>query len=80
MQVRLRLQRAGKSAKGRANYRIVAISRTKAKQARHLDIIGYYDPVKKPAVIKVNREKLDRWIKKGAQMSETVKHIVKKKG
>ena len=79
MQVRIRLQKAGKSAKKKYNYRIVAISRESSRQARHLDIIGYYDPAKKPAVISINREKLDSWLKKGAQMSDTVRSLSKKK-
>jgi small subunit ribosomal protein S16 len=78
MEVRIRLQRAGKTAKKRYNYRVVAISRTKSREGRHLDILGHYDPAKEPAVFVVDREKLDGWIKKGAQMSDTVRTLVKK--
>ncbi len=78
MEVRIRMQKTGKSARGRANYRIVAISRASARQARHLEILGYYDPIKKPAYLSINQEKLKAWVKKGAQMSETVKSLVKK--
>ena len=80
MEVRIRLQKAGKTAKGRTNYRIVAIQRSAARQGRHLEILGYYDPLKKPAQVSINREKLEKWIKKGARMSETVKSLAKKKG
>ena len=78
MEVMIRLQKAGKRANKRYNYRIVAISRAAARQARRLDIIGYYDPAKKPTVISINHEKLDGWVKKGAQMSDTVKSLVAK--
>jgi len=78
MEVRIRLQKAGKSAKKRYNYRVVAISRASSRQARHLEILGYYDPAKKPAVIVINHEKIERWVKRGAQMSDTVKSLVKK--
>ena len=78
MEVRLRLQRAGKSAKGRYNYRIVAISKEKSRDSRTLDIIGHYDPAKNPAVVQINKEKVEKWIKQGAQMSDTVKSLVKK--
>jgi small subunit ribosomal protein S16 len=78
MEVRVRLQKAGKTANKRYNYRIVAIKRESSRQARNLDIIGYYDPAKKPAVISINREKLDKWIKQGAQLSDTVKSLMKK--
>jgi len=79
MEVRIRLQKAGKTANKRYNYRIVVISRAKARQGRHLDLLGYYDPAKKPASVSFNREKLDQWLKKGAQMSDTVRSLFNKK-
>ena len=79
MEVRIRLQKAGKLANKRYNYRVVAISRSSARQGRHLELLGYYDPSKKPAVFSVNQEKLAQWLKKGARMSETVKSLVNKK-
>jgi len=78
MEVRIRLQKAGKTAKKRYNYRIVAISRAAARQGRYLDILGYYDPAKKPAVISLNQEKLNKWLKQGARLSDTVRTLVKK--
>ena len=77
MEVRIRLQKAGKSTSKRYNYRVVAISRAKSRDARHLDLLGYYDPAKKPAVVSINKEKLNKWLKQGAQMSATVKTLVK---
>ena len=41
MEVKIRLQRAGKTAKGRYNYRVVAISKTRARDGRHLEILGH---------------------------------------
>ena len=78
MEVRIRLQKAGKSAKKRYNYRIVAMSRAKSRQSQSLEILGYYDASKKPAVIDVKLDKLEKWLKDGAQMSDTVKSLVKK--
>ena len=78
MEVKLRLQRAGQSAKGRYNYRIVAISKASKRDGKHLDIVGHYDPAKKPAVVAVDKEKLNKWLKNGAVMSDTVKSLVKK--
>ncbi|MFT5387503.1 MAG: small subunit ribosomal protein S16 [Lysobacterales bacterium] len=78
MEVRIRLQRAGnKSTRNRYNYRIVAMSKTQARDSRHLEIIGHYDAAKKPAIVKIDQEKLDKWMANGAQMSETVKNLVK---
>jgi len=78
MEVRIRLQKAGKSTKKRYHYRIVAIARASAREGRNLGILGYYDPSKKPTLISVNCEKLDDWVKKGAQMSYTIKRLLKK--
>ena len=78
MEVRIRLQKAGKSAKKRYNWRIVAIQRSSARESKNLEILGFYDPAKNPAAISINHEKLDRWINKGARMSNTVKSLVKK--
>ncbi len=78
MEVRIRLQRIGRSSKHRYNYRVVAMSRAKGRDSRNLDIIGHYDPAKQPAEIVINHDKLDKWISNGASMSDTVRTIVKK--
>lgn len=78
MEVRIRLQRAGKIAHKRYNYRVVAISRSAPREGRHLDQLGYYDAAKDPAVINIDQEKLDKWLAQGAQMSDTVRSLVKK--
>ncbi len=77
MKVRIRLQKAGKPASKRCNYRIVAISRNTARQGRNLATIGYYDPARKPATLSVDHDKLQTWIDKGARMTDTVKSLVK---
>ena len=78
MEVRIRLQRFGKSSKGRYNYRIVAIPKSRARDSRNLEILGHYDAAKQPAVFCVDYEKLDKWVKRGAQLSATVRTLVKK--
>ena len=77
MEVKIRLQRAGKPASKRYNYRIVAISKASSRDSRHLELLGYYDPAKKPAVVSIDKDKLNKWLKKGAQMSDTVRTLVK---
>ena len=59
MEVRIRMQKAGKSSSKRYNYRVVAIGRAKARQADHLDLLGHYDPSKKPAVFSIDKVKLE---------------------
>ncbi|MDO8580173.1 MAG: 30S ribosomal protein S16 [Candidatus Omnitrophota bacterium] len=78
MEVRIRLQKAGKTSNKRANYRVVAITRNGGRDGRHLELLGHYDPTKKPASLSINHEKLEKWIKQGAQMSDTVRSLVKK--
>jgi small subunit ribosomal protein S16 len=77
MEVRIRLQKAGKSTSKRNNYRIVAISRATARQGRNLETLGYYDPARKPAGLALNHDKLQAWIDTGARMSDTVRSLVK---
>ena len=76
MEVRIRLQKSGKLANRTFNYRIVAVGRNKSRQGRSLDILGYYDSAKKPAVISVDFTKLDKWVSQGAQMTDTVRSLV----
>ncbi|MBF0531821.1 MAG: 30S ribosomal protein S16 [Candidatus Omnitrophica bacterium] len=78
MQVKIRLQKAGKVATGAYNYRIVAISSSTARDGKHLEILGHYDPAKKPADLKIDVAKVNQWIQKGATLSDTVKSLVKK--
>lgn len=78
MEVRIRLQKAGKAANKVYNYRIVAMSRKEGRDGRNLDILGYYDPAKKPASVSIDHDKLQKWVEKGAQMSDTVRSLVKK--
>ncbi len=78
MEVRIRLQKIGKSAKKHYNYRIVAISKTNKRDGAHLEILGHYDPAKKPAAVSINKERIALWVQKGAQLSDTVKSLVKK--
>lgn len=78
MEVVIRLQKAGKSANKRYNYRIVAMSKARSRQHKHLDLLGYYDAAKNPATFQINQEKLSRWLNNGAKMSDTVNSLVKK--
>ena len=78
MEVRIRLQKTGKSVSKLNNYRIVAIGRSKGRQGRNLEILGHYLPERKPAEVVLHKDKLQKWIEKGAQMSDTVRSLVSK--
>ena len=78
MAVVLRLKRMGTNKK--PFYRIVATEHTNPRDGRFLEEIGYYDPKKNPADIKIDKERALYWIKNGAKPSVTVKSLMKKQG
>ena len=73
--VKIRLTRMG--SKKAPFYRIVAIDSRKARDAQYLDNLGYYDPTKEPAVIKIDTAKATEWLNRGAQPTDTVRSIFK---
>jgi small subunit ribosomal protein S16 len=78
MAVRLRLTRKG--AKKNPYYRVIAADSEAPRDGRFLDILGSYDPMKDPAEIKLDREKVNKWLEKGASASESVRAILRKEG
>ena len=78
MAVRIRLTRRG--AKKRPFYRLVAADSEASRDGKFLEILGSYDPMKDPALIKVHKEKVEYWLGKGASVSGAVRAILKKQG
>lgn len=76
MSVKIRLTRMG--SKKKPFYRIVAINSEVRRDGRTLDTIGYYNPMTEPADIKVDNEKLQKWLERGAEATETVNSLLKK--
>ena len=76
--VKLRLQRFGTTK--RPFYRIVAADAKKARDGRYLEIVGVYEPTKEPAFVEINNELALKWLRAGAQPTETVKSLLKKNG
>ena len=74
----IRLKRIG--CKGQPFYRIVAADRRKATGGRFLESVGYYDPLRKPMEVKVDEERVFHWLDKGAQVSDTVRNLLKRTG
>lgn len=74
--LRIRLARTG--AKKQVSYRIVVIERERARDGRFVEIVGHYNPRRKPPELVVNRERVDYWLGRGAQPSATVKSFLKK--
>ena len=76
--VKIRLKRMG--AKKAPFYRIVVADSRYPRDGRFIEEIGYYDPMKDPADIKVDGDKAAQWIKNGAQPTDTVRALLKKSG
>ena len=76
--VKIRLRRMG--AKKAPFYRVVVADSHFPRDGRFIEEIGYYNPMKQPAEIKVDNEKAQQWMKNGAQPTETVRVLLKKSG
>jgi small subunit ribosomal protein S16 len=61
-------------------YRVIAIDKRDRRDGRFIENIGYYDPKHDPAIINVDEAKALKWLKDGAQPSETVRSLFKKTG
>ncbi|MDD3243342.1 MAG: 30S ribosomal protein S16 [Eubacteriales bacterium] len=78
MAVKIRLKRLG--AKKKPFYRIVVAEGSAPRDGRFIEEIGYYNPVSEPVELKIDNEKAQDWIKKGAQPTDTVRALLKKSG
>ena len=76
MPVRIRLRRVG--AKKKPYYRIVAVDSRVSTRGKILELLGHYGPIENPVKVDIDIEKVDMWIKKGAQLSDTVRSILRK--
>jgi len=73
--VTIRLARIGK--KKRPFYRVVVTEKTRPRNGRFVEIVGTYDPLKKPAEIKLDAERIKYWLECGAQPSDTVRSFLR---
>ena len=78
MAMKIRLTRLG--SKKRPFYRIVAMDSAKRRDGRALDYVGYYNPMVDPAEIKLDKDKMQKWLDRGAKPSDTVRALLKKAG
>jgi small subunit ribosomal protein S16 len=78
MAIRIRLTRRGRKKK--PFYRVVAANSEAKRDGRFLEILGTYDPLKDPAVFKIDSFKLDKWLRLGAKPTDTVRSLLKKVG
>ena len=78
MSVKIRLKRMG--MKKKPFYRVVVADIRSPRDGRFIEEIGYYDPMTKPAEIKVDNERVKYWLGFGAQPTDTVRILLKKTG
>jgi len=72
------LRRTGTNKK--PAYRVVVADSRAPRNGRFIEIIGHYDPLTEPPKIRIDQEKASAWLKKGAQPSNTVKHLLARVG
>ncbi|MEF2143886.1 MAG: 30S ribosomal protein S16 [Desulfovibrionaceae bacterium] len=75
MALKIRLTRMG--SKKRPFYRIVAIDSASRRDGRPLEYLGHYNPMVNPPEVKIDQEKLEKWLGTGAQPSDTVRSLLK---
>ncbi len=74
--VKIRMQRAG--AKKRPFYRVIAIDERAKRDGRALEFLGTYNPIAEPPEIKLQTERIDAWVARGAQLSDAVRGLVRR--
>ncbi len=76
MAVKIRMKRTG--AKNDACFRVVAADMRSPRDGKNLETLGWYSPVAKRNTFELNLDRVDHWLGKGAQISDTVASLVKK--
>jgi small subunit ribosomal protein S16 len=76
MSVRIRLSRHG--AKKKPFYRVVVADGRYSRDGRYIEQVGTYDPKLTSSAIKLDQEKVESWIKRGAKPSQTVSELIAK--
>lgn len=74
--VRIRLTRLG--AKKKPFYRVIAADQRSPRDGRFIEQLGWYDPLRDPHVVKLDLERIDYWLSKGAQPSDTATKLIAK--
>ncbi|MCL5006168.1 MAG: 30S ribosomal protein S16 [Acidobacteria bacterium] len=74
--LRIRLARTG--ARKKPSYRIVVIERERARDGGFVEILGQYNPRREPVELTVKQDRVNYWLGRGAQPSETVRSLLKR--
>ena len=76
--LRIRLVRIGK--RKQPHYRVVVADARKARNGRHVEILGHYNPRTEPSTVQIDTERAQEWLNKGAQPTERVQKLLKSAG
>ena len=76
--VKIRLRRMG--AKKRPFYRLVVADARSPRDGRFIEQLGFYDPLTEPATVRIDEEKVARWLAQGAQPSDAARTLLKREG
>lgn len=76
--VKIRLRRMGR--RNRPSYRVVVADSRSPRDGRFIEIIGHYNPLTDPATISIDEEKALKWLRCGAQTTDTVRSLLAKLG
>jgi small subunit ribosomal protein S16 len=76
--VKIRLRRMGR--RNRPAYRVVVTESRSPRDGKSIAIIGHYDPLTDPATISIDEEKALKWLRHGAQPTDTVRSLLTKVG
>ncbi len=74
MPVTIRLRRTGTTK--RPAYRVVVADSRSPRDGRFIEVLGHYSPLTEPPTVSIDRAKVEAWIKKGAQPSNTVRRLI----
>lgn len=74
--LKIRMKRAG--GKNRPFFRVVVIDSRRARDSRAVEELGYYNPLEEPLVINVKRDRVAHWVGLGAQLSDSVRTLLKR--
>lgn len=72
----IRMRRTG--SKKRPFFRVVVSEARSKKEGEYIEVLGFYNPRTKPAVVEINKERIAHWIAKGARPSDSVRTLLAK--
>jgi small subunit ribosomal protein S16 len=76
MAVSIRLRRIGR--KKQPSYRVVVTDSSRPRDGAYLESLGHYNPTRQPAELRLDLDRVDVWVERGAELSDTVKSLIRK--